>query len=298
MNSVNQMTIPRKIKSILELEDRLKQLKLPNGDSIDGFVYKTSNPNQFGDVKGNRIINDESVYSKRLSESLIKYGNVSPIIINDNEEIIDGQRRVMAIKKYNIKTPLRYTRISNADINTVGDINRLQVKWSYKDWMHKYIEMNLIDYIEYNQLEETYGKYMRGRSLRSLLMNGKIESFKSDVWESGNFIINKASLPNVISFLDFLILVNNIGGNENIFAKNRNFQKSLWEVYSKTENFSEALFLKKIQLNFNKLNVRIDSDAYYKILNKFNGIVDIMKKPIGRPRKNKSLFRTPKKIQA
>ena len=266
VDEINQLSSVKRRSAIYKLEAALKKLQFANGDAVDGFIFQTSNPSQFGSIEGNRIINVDSAYSRQLAESLEKFGNVSPVIVNEHGKTVDGQRRIGVMEKFQIEKPLRYTRVVGADINTVGDINRLQFKWSFKDWMHKYVKMNKPDYIEYEEIEKKYEKYMRSRSLRSLLMNSRIESFKSEVWESGGFTINHENLPSAIKFLDFLPKLYEIGASDNIFAKDRNFQKALHDVYKSVTNIDETRLLKKMRLGFARLNVRADIGEYRKTI--------------------------------
>lgn len=250
---------------IVKLEKMVKNLVLVNGDHVDGFVFKTDNIDQFKNIEGNRSINKESGYIKSLAESIAEIGIVSPIIINENNETIDGQRRITAVKKYQLPSQMRYIRMNGANIKTVGDMNRLQIPWTYKDWLHKYVAIGNPEYIKYNELETKYSNLMKSRSLRSLFMNNKIESFNSFIWESGNFKINYEKLEKVLSFLTFLGKVNTIGDKDNIFAKNRNFQKALYEMFS-TDPFSEVKLFNKLKLNFNRINIRTEYSEYKKIL--------------------------------
>lgn len=244
---------------------KLENLVLVNGDQVDGFVFKTNNIDQFKSIEGNRAINKESGYIKSLAESISEIGIVSPIIVNENNETIDGQRRITAVKKYQLPDQLRYIRMRGANIKTVGDMNRLQIPWTYKDWLHKYVAIGNPEYIKYDEFETKYSKLMKSRSLRSLFMHNKIESFNSFIWESGNFKINYENLDKVISFLTYLGKVNTIGDKDNIFAKNRNFQKALYEIYSK-DSFNETKLFNKIKLNFDRINIRTEYPEYKKIL--------------------------------
>lgn len=263
---IKRMTPAKRTQFIQRMEELATTLTLGNGDTIDGFIFKTRDTQQFGNVKGNRIINEESAYIRELAQSISEIGNVAPVIINEKGETIDGQRRIMAVRKYGLNNPIRYTRVIGADIGTVGDLNRLQQTWTYKDWLNKYVEIGNVHYKEYQALEEKYGKYVRPRSLRSLAMNNRIEAFKADTWEHGGFYMNKENEPQLIKFLDLLVKIHDIGAEDNIFAKNRNFQRALHEIFKATPNLDEERLLKKIRMNFPRLNVRTETDEYRKIL--------------------------------
>lgn len=265
INHINEMPSKKRKKFVYSLEEVLKNLKLNETDSVDGFVFKTEDLEQFGTVEGNRLISEDSAYTRELASSLKKIGNVAPVIVNEKGETVDGQRRITAFKKYGLKNPLRYTRVVGANIDTVADLNRLQIKWNNKDWLHKYVAINKPDYIQYKDIGEKYEKYMRPRSLRSLLMNYRIEAFKADVWENGEFLIKQDTLQNAIEYLEFLAKVYLIGEKDNVFAKDRNFQKALFDIY-KLGGLDESRMLRRIRRNFDRLNVKVEYNEYKKLL--------------------------------
>jgi hypothetical protein len=77
-------------------------------------IQKTEDYNLFKRIVGNRTINKAQV--RRLYDSysikpwLIQY---CPIIINDNNEVIDGQHRLEAIKR--LKIPVYYLQVEKDD---------------------------------------------------------------------------------------------------------------------------------------------------------------------------------------
>ena len=263
---IKKMTPAKRTQFILKMEELAETLTLGNGDTVDGFIYKTKDTQQFGNIKGNRIINEESAYIRELAASISEIGNVSPVIINEKGETIDGQRRIMAVRKYGLNAPIRYTRVMGADIATVGDLNRLQQTWNYKDWLNKYVEIGNDHYKEYMKLEEKFGKYVRPRSLRSLAMNNRIEAFKSETWEHGGFQMNKDNEEQMMKFLDLLVRIYAVGAEDNIFAKNRNFQRALHDIFKSTPSLDEDRLIKKIKMNFGRLNLRTESEEYKRIL--------------------------------
>jgi hypothetical protein len=264
--AIEKLPIQKRSEYFDEIENELKGFPVRNGDRFDGFVYRTKNLEQFKDVPGNRIINENSAYVRKLAESISMIGNVTPIIVNEKNETIDGQRRITAVRKFELPNDITYIRKKGTDINTVGEINQLQLKWDYKDWMHKYVTYNNPDYVEYKGIAEKYEKYMKSRSLRGLLMNNRVDSLPSKVWESGNFKINHEEMASAVNFLDTLKKVYNIGEKDNIFAKDRNFQKALFEVIKRTEIIDEKRLLFKIQYGFGRLNIKTDYPSYKKII--------------------------------
>lgn len=89
----------------------MRSMNYYDGDTLDGFVFKTIDLTQFATVKGNRVINEDSVFPQKLSISISQHGVVTPMVINEKKQIIDGQRRIRAIRKFGLNSPVRYTRV-------------------------------------------------------------------------------------------------------------------------------------------------------------------------------------------
>lgn len=259
---INLLDEQERVATINSMEESFKELNYRNGDLVDGFIYKTNDTTHFEDIEANRIVNEDSAYVRDLAESIAKFGNITPVIKNEKEETIDGQRRVRAVRKYGLPNPIRYTYVRGSNIDTVGEINRLQLKWNHKDWLHKYASLKKPDYLQYIKLAKQYEPFVKSRSLRSILMNNRYESFPARIWETGQFKINKERLPEMIKFLNFTEKVFLIGGRSNIFANDRNFQKALYDIFTKTNKLDEERLLYKIQYGFGQLNVRQGHKGY------------------------------------
>ncbi len=264
-------TIPEidREKFIFAAEDVLKPMHGRNGDTFDGFIFKTYDTTHFGDLEANRVINEDSVAVEELAQSISQYGNITPVIKNEKGDTIDGQRRIRAIRKFGLSQPLRYTTYRGANIDTVGEINRYHLKWNHKDWLHKYSILKNTHYIQYSELAKDYESVVKSRSLRSIFMYNRYESFPAKVWEKGEFKINLKRLPEMIRFLNLMKRVSAIGEQDNIFAKDRNFQKALYDQFIHTKpTLDEERLLVKIRTGFGRLNVRTDYKTYRHILSR------------------------------
>jgi len=104
-------------------------------------------------IDGNRKI--ESSKIKHISESIKKYGQMTPIIIERNNYIIEGQHRYLSCEALGI--PVRYTI---SDINLpykelvalIRDINSVQTTWKNKDIGYAFSL--------YAKSSESYKKYL------------------------------------------------------------------------------------------------------------------------------------------
>lgn len=110
-------------------------------DNILGEIYLASEYDQFKLISGNRDIR----YNKKLEESILKDGILRPIAVNSNMEILDGQHRYTIAKNHNL--PLPYFVTVSRVIDDIIDLNNAAHKWKVIDYVHKYKEEGLHDYL-------------------------------------------------------------------------------------------------------------------------------------------------------
>lgn len=267
VDTINTLPTEKRTKFVFtDLEDGLKNLRVGENDSVDGLVYVTKDLTQFKDIEGNRIINENSRYIEKLANSIRFIGVTTPILINEEFGIADGQRRVAAIRRHGLPNAVPYIRKKGVTISEIGEINSQNIKWNYKDWLHRYEKDNREDYIEYAKLAVNWEKLMKSRSLRGLLMLGRVDALPSDTWERGQFHIDYDNLPVVRRYMEILERVYVIGDRDNMFAKDRNFQKALYDMFSKTPKLDIERLLVKLKTFFNQINIKTDYKGYKKVV--------------------------------
>jgi hypothetical protein len=97
-------------------------------------------------------------------------------------------------------------------------------------------------------------------------MNNRVDPLSSAIWENGDFVIDDSHFQVNISYLELLAKVYLIGDNANIFAKDRNFQKALYDIYKNAKKFNEDRLLVKLRTHFGRVNIKTDYKTYKKIL--------------------------------
>lgn len=267
VGEVNTLPAKERTAFIFEhLEDGLKNLRVGENDSVDGLVYITKDLTQFKDIEGNRIINSETQYIEKLANSIRLIGVTSPILVNEEFGIVDGQRRIAAIRRHGLPNAVPYIVRRGVTINEIGEINSMNIKWNYKDWLNRYEKDNREDYAEYRKLAVNWEPLMRSRSLRGLLMVGRVDALPSDTWERGQFHIDHDNLSMVTRYMEILERVYVIGGKDNIFAKDRNFQKALYDLFVNTKKLDVDRLLLKFKVYFGEINIKYDYKTYKKKL--------------------------------
>lgn len=145
-------------------------------------VVRTKEYHLFSHLEGNRSINKQHV--NRLIESMQEQYLVSPIIVNNKYEIIDGQHRFEAVKELGL--PLLYIMVKNYGLEEVQRFNSNQKNFSYEDFANGYIDLGNEDYKILKEFREKY-KLDWGVSI-ALLSNQLYRSGgDSQKFKDGNF---------------------------------------------------------------------------------------------------------------
>lgn len=107
-------------------------------------VITTTDYNIFNHVYGNRNIN--KLHVKRLSESFKEKYLVSPIIVNEKYQIIDGQHRFLAAKELGL--PIRYLMVNGYGLREVQILNVNSKNWLKRDYLNAYCDLGYDAYLK------------------------------------------------------------------------------------------------------------------------------------------------------
>lgn len=110
---------------------------------------------RFTTLEGNRTISRSHINQlKRLIE---KNGNLTdrfPIKVNPNGDVLDGQHRLEALKE--LKLPVTYEVVREADIETVRAINLGNRNWSWRDMAESHFRLGNAEYGWFLQYVDDY----------------------------------------------------------------------------------------------------------------------------------------------
>lgn len=171
-------------------------------------MKKTKNYEMFGKIRGNRPLLEPHVVS--LEESILEnnllYAN--PIIVSENNEIIDGQHRLEVAKRNNLE--IYYITVDEDEaLRLVRKLNTRQRGWSLMNFIDSNIELGNNDY---QILKDFAEKYEIPLTVSADLLQGKSagaggkskHSKNSDGLKEGKFKIK--GLSNAIKLADSLTL--------------------------------------------------------------------------------------------
>lgn len=113
-------------------------------------VYKTDNLDIFRLSKFNR-----NIFLRKEMLEQAKQGFISPIIVNENMVVIDGQHRLEASKKVGV--PVEYIIKQGLDEDDIVRMNTVQKPWSLQNYIESYANQGNEEYIRLiNLVNEKY----------------------------------------------------------------------------------------------------------------------------------------------
>lgn len=114
-------------------------------------VLETSDWSLFNYLKENRVV----VRKSNLVNSIKKYGQLQPIMVDEKFNIIDGQHRLDACVFLNI--PVKYIVDKGANRAMISDINSTQKSWTKDDYINHWAQRGHGSFIKLKELMTGYG---------------------------------------------------------------------------------------------------------------------------------------------
>lgn len=108
-------------------------------------VLETNDYSLFKTLDGNRHVN--KLHVKRLKESFQEAYLLSPILVNQRCEIIDGQHRFEAAKQ--IGLPINYIMVQNYGLREVQLLNTNMKNWKKEDYLTAYCDLKYPEYLKF-----------------------------------------------------------------------------------------------------------------------------------------------------
>jgi hypothetical protein len=204
-------------------------------------MKSTKDYDLFKTLKSNRKINTKHV--SHLANEFAKQKNAqkrSPIIVNKNMEVIDGQHRLEACKRLNI--PVWYIQIDELTIQDAQEINTTKLAWSPKDFAFSYADQGRSDYTFYLDFVDKY-KLSYGAALQ-LLSNSVTFNNLGINFRSGNIHVfnRKVSESNAKRLVEMREAFKALG----IDSLERNM--ALYIIYRQSDpEYSHDLMVQKIK---------------------------------------------------
>ena len=173
-------------------------LKAP-GDTTEYSVRKTIDYSRFEFLTGNR--NTSINHLRRLKESFSTQYLISPIIVNEKLQIIDGQHRFKAAQELGL--PIYYIIVNGYGLSEVQTLNTNSQNWKKIDFLNGYCDMGIEDYLKFRQFMKDFPDF--GFAVCEVILTnkpsgnknqksfGKGLSILAKTFENGEFKIDNLS---------------------------------------------------------------------------------------------------------
>lgn len=232
-------------------------------------VYTTTDYSMFKDLKGNRNVN--KLHVRRLRESFKNAYLLSPIIVNDKYEIIDGQHRYAAAIE--LQKPINYIVCREYGLREVQILNTNMKNWSRIDYLNAYCDLGYPEYIKFRNFMRRFKDFdiraceafitnratgTRNKSTKELADINKRGSYSVKYFEEGDLGVN-----------DYELAVDNAEKVMMIKPYYDGFYRAVF-VYAmigmlKNENYNHSQFIRKLSANPTSLQ-HCNNVTQYKLL--------------------------------
>lgn len=116
-------------------------------------IMTTNDYGMFKHLLGQRSIKEGII--RRIIESINAVGYItSPLIVNEEYEVVDGQHRLEALKR--LEMPVEYIIHPGATIQSCVNMNIHQDKWQVKDYIHSFAEIGNKHYVKFLELVNSF----------------------------------------------------------------------------------------------------------------------------------------------
>ena len=217
-------------------------------------IKKTKNYELFKIHRANRQINKNHV--KNIKKSMQKKFLISPIIVNEKLEVIDGQHRLIASKDLGL--PVYYFINNNYSINEMQRLNAINKNWVPIDYLNTGIQLNNQNYIDYKRFKKKYGfsHEINLTLLSDNATNNNLYKFKEGIFEVKNYEL-------ACGYAD---LINLISPYYKEFKRRRFVTAILFLLKHKQDVFSIHEFIKKLKSRPNSLQNCISMKQYLELI--------------------------------
>ena len=118
-------------------------------------VNQTNDYEMFKTLDGNRTVN--KLHVSRLKESFKTAYLLSPILINQQNQIIDGQHRFEAAKALGL--PINYIICNDYGLKEVQILNTNMKNWKKEDYLHAYCDLNKPEYLQFRNFMRRFNEF-------------------------------------------------------------------------------------------------------------------------------------------
>ena len=216
-------------------------------------VYTTKNYNSFSFLGNNRMVSKSHV--GKIIESMKKSRLMSPILVNENRQIIDGQHRFLAQKELKLSVPFIVKKGYGEKETQI--LNTNTKNWSLVDWESYYCNKNIKDYHIFREFRKKYK--FDFESTQHLLTKKESCGHNLNIFREG--LLAVSSLKYAVDSAEKIISV----GEYFKDYKDRYFLRAMMHCFNVSE-YNHKRMLRKLSYQGNSLVKCVDKKSYLRLI--------------------------------
>lgn len=210
----------------------------PVSKSTESSIQSTRDYSMFNAMNGNRLVDERHVraLSRSISETGVESLKKSPIIVNEDYQVIDGQHRLAAAR--DLGYPVYYIVVAGLTLKDVQSLNSITKLWNTWDYAQSWISRGNEHYEKYEHFRT---KYKTSHTMTSRYLAGGRE-VPTHVFRTGKFKVTDEE--NAVKYIEQLDDIKDYYKNSNLLpfvrayhmvASNPNYVHSRFVNVMKTE---------------------------------------------------------------
>jgi len=223
-------------------------------------IRVTKNYEQFGYKFGNRKVEMNPNYIKKLVKAMSENYIPIPIMVNPNFEVLDGQHRLEAIKQLNL--PVYFIITDDLDVNDIRGINSVVKKWSMDEYLQSFKDSEGEIAGPYTTLDWYRKKYNLNLDTSIAILHNSgtmLSGVHRDEFKNGKFEVKNLSWAK--SFGNFLLKIKPYFAHFN----KRAFVFALLHL-DQDHRFDRKTFIHRMEVNSMKMRRCTNVEDYFELL--------------------------------
>lgn len=161
-------------------------------------VFETYDYDMFTRLVGNRSIGEGRILA--VMESINEIGQMkSPILVNENAEVIDGQARLEAFKRMHL--PVYYVVADGVGIKECISMNIKQSNWSITDYIDCFADLGNQSYM---YVKDLIARYKATVPMSVILWIAARSKKRNESFKTGKFVMLSDEYQKSITILDYI----------------------------------------------------------------------------------------------
>ena len=203
-------------------------------------VYETTDYDSFKQVKGNRKVDLSHV--KKLAKSMERKTLLTPVIVNKNGFLKDGQHRFQARKSLGLPIPFIIDDTNGVQLLTdVQAYNSASRNWSLVNFIESQCELNNEDYQRLYDLMQKYRHFTAITIITVLHNKGEVKSAPAG-FKEGEFSFPQSEFRRVDRVLELATSFQ----SEFVYFYDRRFVTALMQLI-KTKGYDHARLIRSVE---------------------------------------------------